>query len=139
VSAARLSTFLLVEDDELVCELLSRMLQTSERRILTAPDEQRALEHVCATHVDLLLTDLRGPSALDVADRLRVLQPHLRVLYMCAWFDDALADLVQDADVVLKPFTLAELEAAVARALDRPSTPPSPAAAGGGPLRRPTP
>jgi DNA-binding response OmpR family regulator len=139
MSTGRLSTFLLVEDDELVCELLSRMLQTSGRRILTAPGEQRALEHVCATHVDLLLTDLRGPSALDIADRLRVLQPHLRVLYMCAWSDGALSAQVENADVVLKPFTLAELEAAVARALDRPSTPPSPAAAGGGALRRPTP
>jgi len=138
VSTHRLSTFLLVEDDEPVCELLGRMLQSSGRRILTTPDEQGALEHACATHIDLLLTDLDSSSALCVAERLRVLQPQLRVLYICAWSDDVLADQVKDADVVLKPFTLAELEAAVTRALDRPSTPHS-AAAGGGALWRPTP
>jgi DNA-binding response OmpR family regulator len=132
VNAVRLSTFLVVEDDELVCELLKRMLETSGRRILTASDEECALEHARERHVDLLLTDLGCPSGMGVADRLRTLQPHLRVLYMCGWPDDAMPARLQDADVVLKPFTLAQLEAAVARALDRPSTSPSPAAARGG-------
>ncbi len=34
------------------------------------------------------------------------------------WADDSASSELQNADVVLKPFTLAELEAAVAGALD---------------------
>jgi DNA-binding response OmpR family regulator len=118
VHTGRLSTFLLVEDDGLVCELLGRMLQSSGRRILIATGEEEALEHARETHIDLLLTNLGWSGAVDVADRLRRHQPHVRVLYMSSWFDDTRRVALTDANVVAKPFTLDELEQAVASALN---------------------
>jgi len=113
-----LSTFLLVEDDELICALLRRILLDAGRRILTATNAEQALRHANSTQIDLLLTDFGCPSGLAAADRLRASQPNVRVLYMRNWADDSASSELQNADVVLKPFTLAELEAAVAGALD---------------------
>jgi DNA-binding response OmpR family regulator len=126
-----LSTFLLLEDDELVCELLGRMLESSGRRILKATDDVVALEHARTAQLDILVTDLARPSAFSIVERLRALQPRLRVLYMCNWADNGMSARVWDASVVLKPFTVAELETAVARALNGGAV-PSPAAVRGG-------
>ena len=118
MSAGRLSTFLLVEDDELVCELLRRMLMASGRRILTATNAEEALRHARSTQIDLLLTDFGCPSGLATADRLRASQPDVRVLYIRDRTDRSASSELQRADVVCKPFTLDELENAVALALN---------------------
>jgi DNA-binding response OmpR family regulator len=112
-----LHTFLLVEDDELVCELLRRMLISSGRRILTATDAEAALRHADSTRIDLLVTDFGCTSGLAAADRLRAAQPEVRVLYMRDWTDNSPSAELRNADVVRKPFTVDELEAAVAGAL----------------------
>ena len=85
--------------------------------------------HVCREHtapIELLLTDvvMPGMSGRELARHLVALRPHIKVLYMSGYSDDALGNHgVLDPDILLlaKPFTPESLLGALRRALDAPS------------------
>ena len=115
------TTILVVEDDETVRELVRKALAPLGTRVLVAGSAAEALAAAAGTHIDLLLTDvgLPGASGTELATELRAAQPDLRVIYMTGW-QEHLRSRTSLTDVLLsKPFTLAELERAVADALDK--------------------
>jgi FixJ family two-component response regulator len=64
-----------------------------------------------------------GMSGRELADRLRLSQPEIRVLYMSGYTGDAVllhGVLRQDMAFLQKPFTAAALARAVREALDKP-------------------
>ena len=109
-------TILLVEDEGTVRILAKRILEMNGYKMITAPDAESALEafELHGGLVDLLLTDvvlpgMRGP---DLAERLRITQPQLRVLYMSGYTDTDMAqqDLLDEvAGYLQKPFHSSEL------------------------------
>ena len=86
-------TIVVVEDDESVRELVRLMLGGCGYEVLSAPDADAAAR-LCGEHpggVDLLLTDVVMPDigGRVLAERLTALFPHLRVLFMSGYSDEA--------------------------------------------------
>ena len=120
-------TILLVEDEDEVRELAREILEMNGYTVLEASHGAEAL-HVCREHtapIELLLTDvvMPGMSGRELARHLVALRPHIKVLYMSGYSDDALGNHgVLDPDILLlaKPFTPESLLGALRRALDAP-------------------
>jgi CheY-like chemotaxis protein len=113
---------LVVEDDGPLRAILARALSGAGYRVLAAASGQEALE-LAAAHldpVDLLLTDvvMPGMNGRQLAERLAASHPSLPVLYLSGYTDEILGPqgvLAPGLDLLHKPFTTAELLAAVAR------------------------
>jgi two-component system OmpR family response regulator len=114
---------LIVEDDPLLADGLTRSLRQSDFAVDCVPDGEQA-DHVLAVqHYDLVILDLGLPKVdgFEVLKRLRRRGSTVPVLVLTA--RDALADRVKGLDLgaddyLTKPFDLPELEAR-ARALIR--------------------
>jgi PAS domain S-box-containing protein len=118
-------TVVVVEDDESVRELVRIMLGGCGYEVLGAPDADGAAR-MCEAHpggVDLLLTDVVMPDigGRALAERLTALFPHLRVLFMSGYSDEAVVRhgiIRPDTAFIEKPFTQASLARKVREVLD---------------------
>ena len=118
-------TILVVEDDPGVRELVSMMLASKGYTVLTAQHPSDA-EAVCQGHsgnIHLLLTDmiLPGTSGREIAKRVGVLRPGIKVLYMSGYTDDALIrdhGLDESFAFLQKPFSQGSVASKVREVLD---------------------
>lgn len=115
---------LLVEDEELVRTLASRLLARDGYEVLEAADGTAALA-LAAAHggdLDLLLCDvvMPGMGGLELAERLAAVRPGLPVLFMSGYNDPAVAGFASggvEAALMPKPFTPAIFSERVAAAI----------------------
>jgi DNA-binding response OmpR family regulator len=124
-------TVLLVEDDQPVLLIISRLLRRLGYTVIEASGGPGALDRAgrCEGPVHLLLTDvvMPGMNGPQLAGELRGLRPGLKVLYVTGFTGDELQRQGMDtgeADVLMKPFRAAELARRVRAALDRPLSQP---------------
>jgi CheY-like chemotaxis protein len=118
-------TVLLVDDDDGVRRMTYELLQKVGYRVLEAADGTEALS-ICereAGRIDLLLTDAIMPvlSGRAVAERVVLIRPGIRVLFMSGYTEDqVLRRDVQIGDVAFlqKPFSARELTMRVRQVLD---------------------
>lgn len=119
-----MARILLTEDDESVRTFVKRALELDGHEITEAEDGGIALEILRARqgNFDLLLSDIMMPVMDGIALALAAARdfPALPILLMTGFADQrerafGLDSLV--SDVISKPFTLAEIRAAVAQAL----------------------
>jgi len=118
-------TILLVEDDPAVRHIANSILGAGGYRVL-APEHPSEAEQVCAQYsgpIDLLLTDLIMPgiSGRELARRVVLRRPKIKVLYMSGYTDDGVIHrLVGEGTVAFlpKPFTPAALQAKVREVLE---------------------
>ncbi len=119
-------TVLVVEDEDMMRNLACRILQSQGYYVLQACDGDDALltfeRHKGAIH--LILTDVVMPKmgGRQMYDRLRELQPNLKVLFMSGYTDDAVIRhgvLEAETNFIEKPFTYAALAKTVRDVLDR--------------------
>jgi PAS domain S-box-containing protein len=119
-------TVLLVEDEPSVRALASRTLEMHGYRVLQASDGKDALD-VAGRHgdgaIDLVLSDVVMPnlSGPELVARLRARFPHLKVLFMSGYTDEAVVRHgLLDAQVsfVQKPYTPSDLAQRVRKVLD---------------------
>jgi two-component system cell cycle sensor histidine kinase/response regulator CckA len=114
--AADARTILVVEDEEPFRRMLVRQLGRLDYHVIEAANAREALEQIAASpRVDALLSDVDMPG-LDgptLAARIREILPNLPAVFMTG-FDPP--DVVET--VLLKPFPLEELAAAIADAID---------------------
>ena len=124
-------TVLVVEDDDRVRSLASRVLRLSGYTVLEASEPQQAIAEVeRARSVDLVLTDLVLPlmRGRELVQHLRAMRPRLKALYMSGYRQEAEAQEVGEA-FLSKPFTPEGLTTAVRAVLDgEASTAPAPGA-----------
>lgn len=121
---------LLVDDEEPVRGFLKRGLELDGHTVTTAIDGGDGLDRLVETEgaFDLLLTDIRMPVMDGIALALAAKRdyPSLTILLMTGFADqreraNGLQAIV--ADVLTKPFSLAEMRAMVSRVLSpRPVT-----------------
>jgi DNA-binding NtrC family response regulator len=114
---------LVVEDNESYRRLITRMLEDASFRVTGAADFAAAMTVLdSAEAIDLLLTDIGMPpgtphgfSIASVAQRRR---QQLKLLYMTGAYDPKeFALFTEDATVLRKPFTAADLVKAIEQAL----------------------
>ena len=115
---------LVVDDDPGSLEILQRHLTALGYRLLAAPGVAEALKTLDRTHVDLVITDLRmpGTSGLDLIRHVRENLADTEVMMVTGYPSVATAveAVKTGAEAYLaKPFTDAELAAAVERALGK--------------------
>jgi two-component system cell cycle sensor histidine kinase/response regulator CckA len=115
-------TLLLVEDDPMVRSLAVEALKLKGYRVLDAGDGREAMALAqSAGRIDLLITDVVMPrmTGRELADRLRVGAPSLRVLFMSGYPGSLGDQLGHNIDLLEKPFTSLTLVSRVRQALDR--------------------
>ena len=117
-------TVLLVEDNVAFLETVRKMLTGLGYKVLDASFPTSALkqagEH--AGDIHLLMTDVVMPemNGRDLADRLKTLNPKLKVLFMSGFTADAIAHqgvLDEGIRLIQKPFTMRDLAGKVKEAL----------------------
>lgn len=119
-----MARILIAEDEEALRALTARALSDAGHEVVTAIDGADALEIVTreSGRFELLLTDIKMPLMDGIALALAVARDHpkITIVLMTAYADQRERAANLDAlihDVILKPFTLAEIKAAVADAL----------------------
>jgi two-component system cell cycle response regulator CpdR len=119
-----MARILIAEDEEALRTLTARALSGSGHEVVTAIDGADALDIVTRENgrFELLLTDIKMPLMDGIALALSVARdyPKIIILLMTAYADQRERAANLDAlihDVILKPFTLAEIKSAVADAL----------------------
>jgi PAS domain S-box-containing protein len=113
-------TILVVEDERLVRDLVCRSLRRAGYQVLSAEDGEVAL-HVsqgASGPIDLMVTDVIMPrmGGRELADRLSIERPELRVLFVSGYTNEAFAGqgmLEPGVEYLQKPFTPSALLARV--------------------------
>jgi len=125
-------TILLVEDDPALREMAATMLRRLGYTVLAAADGIEALrlkQQRDNGHIDLLFTDVVMPhmSGKELADRVRALYPHIRILFTSAYTENAIIHqgvLNHGMKLLQKPFTPSALARKLREVLDEPPPPP---------------
>jgi two-component system, cell cycle response regulator CpdR len=119
-----MARILIAEDEEALRALCARALSSAGHDVKTAGDGRAALDLLVGQegNFDLLLTDVRMPVMDGIALALTAARerPELAILMMTGYADQRerahdIDPLIHD--VIPKPFTVAELRAAVQEAL----------------------
>ncbi len=117
-------TILVVEDDPSLRELVVDLLEESGYKVVEAVDVEAALDLAQKKKtIHLLLTDVIMPtmSGGDLAARLKMLRPELKVLFMSGYSGDLVAEhgiLEAETNLLEKPFTKHDLVSKVRAVLD---------------------
>jgi CheY-like chemotaxis protein len=118
-----MARILIAEDESSVRTLLTRAFSQDGHDVESAPDGAAALERLSkAEPFDLLLTDIQMPMMDGIALALAAKRDHpkLTIMLMTGYTDQreraqSLKALIHD--IVQKPFTIAEIRAALQAAL----------------------
>ncbi len=118
-------TILLVEDEEAVRTMVSKVLKNKGYTVLEAAHSKEAFE-ICEQNegpIHLMVTDVILPqmSGRELAERLAPLLPEMKVLYMSGYPDNTIVQhgvLESGTAFLQKPFTLNALELKVREVLD---------------------
>ena len=118
-------TLLVVEDDKTILNLVRKILKLYGYDVLEAQDGEDALK-VIEAHEDpihLMLTDviMPGMNGRELAERIMLLSPKTKVLYMSGYTDDAISHLgvlKPGMEFIEKPFTPESLALKVRKVLD---------------------
>jgi CheY-like chemotaxis protein len=118
-------SILVVEDDDDVCLFTSEILRELGYRVISAHDARAALDALDQeTNISLLFTDVglpHGVNGRQLADIATHRRPGLKVLFTTGYARNAIVHhgrLDPGVELVLKPFTQAELAKRVRRILD---------------------
>lgn len=121
-----MSRILVVDDEETLRALVARGLTLDGHSCLMAADGAEALEVLVAEggRFDLLLTDIRMPLMDGIALALAAKQqfPDLAIMLMTGYAEQRERAKSLDAivsEVLVKPFTIADLRATVLKVIER--------------------
>jgi two-component system, response regulator FlrC len=117
-SGELVKTILVVDDDPLIVDLLSRILQRRGYGVLTADCAQQARDIFELNQVELVISDIQMPDldGLALTRHLKTVAPRLPVLLMTGdrtRYDDIDASMAGADGFITKPFTTVVLLALV--------------------------
>jgi DNA-binding NtrC family response regulator len=119
-------TILVVDDEAMLRSIFADLLAHEGYACVTAANAIDALQIIEANliELDLLVTDIRMPGALnglDLANKVRELQPRTSILLISGFTDDPLTKSAEQLRyrVLAKPFRHAHLAAAVREELTK--------------------
>jgi CheY-like chemotaxis protein len=107
---------LVIDDDPTIRMLIAEVLAEAGYAVVEAPDGPAGLEILKSNaRIDLLITDVGLPGGLNgrqVADAARVSRPHLKVLFITGYAENAVigrSRLERGMFVLTKPFQMEHL------------------------------
>lgn len=121
-----MAKLLIVEDDESVRMFVSRALERAGHQIDVAADGAQGLEFIDTERgcYDLVVSDIRMPEmdGIEMAKAAAGLFPAMKIMLMTGYAEQrerakSLETIV--AEVMAKPFTIAELRETVMRVIER--------------------
>ncbi len=106
---------LVVDDEESVRTLMTRMLESFHFRVMEAMDGRDAVERYAAfaDSITAVLLDVTMPvmGGLEAFEKIRAINPDVPVLFMSGYMSDGeLRNLTGAADFIQKPFKLDEFQ-----------------------------
>jgi|GEM_PF-3579655 PAS domain S-box-containing protein len=108
---------LVVDDEPLICKVVSDFLRSAGHSIVTARNGREGLDEFTSDRFDLVITDMGMPelNGEDLAIAVKEQQPKMPVILLTGWGDELLsAGVPQCIDLLInKPFTYNELRDAV--------------------------
>jgi DNA-binding NtrC family response regulator len=120
-----MSRILVIDDENVIRELMREILERAGYETVGAETPERALALLEEQDVAVVVSDIVMPglSGLDLLVEVRARRPSLPVILVTgAGTDDNLSEASARGahGLVIKPFTHAELQSAVAAALEQP-------------------
>jgi len=119
-------TILVVEDEEMLRGMTERILTKYGYKVLTAGNGKEAFRNSVNNRgrIDLILTDviMPGMSGKELAERMQLKIPEIKVLYMSGYTNNTIADhgiLEKDVAFIQKPFTPKDLAGKIRALLDK--------------------
>jgi DNA-binding NtrC family response regulator len=105
---------LIVDDEGIVCDVLSAILTDNGFDVQTAPSGQQGLKMLAEAPADFLITDFLMPhmSGIELLEEAMRINPKIKVILMSGHvdFDGSVAESASGAYAVLhKPFDFREL------------------------------
>jgi DNA-binding NtrC family response regulator len=121
-STSRRASIVVVDDEENMGKILSRILEMEGYHVIAFSRPTQAVEHLRKTPPDLVITDMRMPdlTGLDVLREAKAANPHTNVIVMTAFssIETAVEAMRAGAfDYVTKPFKTDELVLSVGKAV----------------------
>jgi CheY-like chemotaxis protein len=113
--AMRRTNVLVVEDEAMICELISEVLEENGFAVHTATTGEAALNYLESTgaEVDVLFTDINLEGRMDgstLAKAVRERRPDLPIVYCSGRYSPtAIAPLVTRSVFVKKPYDLGDI------------------------------
>lgn len=116
-------TILVVDDEISICEVAKDILEGHGYQVLIALDGVEGLDIYSRemAHIDLVILDLSMPklSGREVLERLKALNPSVRVIISSGYLGDDIHSTASDCVFVQKPYRTDDLLRGVREALDR--------------------
>jgi PAS domain S-box-containing protein len=111
-------TVLVIDDEDLVRNVVARMIEDLGYAARTAPDGPTGIEMLDREAIDAVIVDLTMPrmNGADVIAAMRAKQPELRIV-LCTGFDRERRGPVQADAYLPKPFRIEALESTLSRLL----------------------
>jgi CheY-like chemotaxis protein len=104
---------LVVDDEQVLCELVARMLREAGYEVVTACDGETGLDLIAtaAESFDLVVTDSRLPgiSGRELVARLRAGRPTLPIVHLTGSLRCGGVGFPSDVRTLIKPFDLPQL------------------------------
>jgi diguanylate cyclase (GGDEF)-like protein/PAS domain S-box-containing protein len=123
-------TIALVEDEKAVRDLAARILRNKGYNVLPAENGRHAIDVIAKYphRIDMIVTDVVMPemNGRDLADRIHVMRPGVKILFMSGYSAEAVARhgvLARGAAFLEKPFSPAVLLRKVREMLDTEAEP----------------
>lgn len=99
-------SFLVVDDEEMLRELMSEYLSETSENVFTAESSQEALEILNNNHVDVMVTDIMLGAELgtELYDKVHAIHPEIKVMFVTGYCDQSLLQKFPEIPVLRKPF-----------------------------------
>lgn len=125
-----MATILIVDDEQLICDLLRSVLVPHGHEVITASNGREGLELFKQHRPRFTLLDLRMPemNGIEVLKHIRLIDPQAAVMILTAWRSDALERQARQLgvmDFLSKGLSLDVLVSAMERVLPKPVKAPA--------------
>ena len=123
--AVRNKSIIVVEDEDSILTLITRVLEKSDYNVVSAENGKDAIDKIKTNPIvfDLLITDvvMPGMNGNELNDMVRQLYPEIKTIFMSGYTANIIADsgiLDGGINFLQKPFSIQQLKDKVAEVLE---------------------